>query len=282
MHRYVITTGWWCVDRSSGTDTRRITVGSSEIRSAAFFKRWHAAIDRFTTPVKILVVDSNSPTLPELPSDPRIELLRLDRNAGHATDHTGKLSGVTLAHLCGMTYAYCCDVDYWVYIEQDALIYGDHIVETAIEAMRRDYMWGSGKGVGQPMQQSLMIVRTSAIPGFFRRIASIKAPDAKITPEMKFAIAATPWVRWIPEVFFYHLESKALLYRIARKFRHDVLFRYAAGFDVLPFGYGDKRPIDFHDERFYFQHGSNEELRKYFDRYEDGRVKLDMAASSSS
>src|SRR5437763_1104853 len=124
-YKYVVTTGWWCVENTSVRDTRRVAVGSDEIRGATFFKKWHAAVDRFTRPVKILVVDSNSPTLPELPPDPRIELLRLDRNAGHPSNHTGRLSGVTLAHICGMAYAFCCDVDYWVYIEQDALIYGD-------------------------------------------------------------------------------------------------------------------------------------------------------------
>jgi hypothetical protein len=269
-YRYVVTTGWWCVENTSVRDTRRVAVGSDEIRGASFFRKWHAAVDRFTRPVKILVVDSNSPTPPELPPDPRIELLRLDRNAGHPSNHTGRLSGVTLAHICGMTYAYCCDVDYWVYIEQDALIYGDGIVEAAIDSMKTDFIWGSGENAGQPIQQSMMIVKARAIPNFLKRLTAIRARDVQITPEVKFAIAASPFIRWMPEPLFYEHNSTNLIYRVVRRFRHDVLFRYAAGFDVLPFGYGRRRPVDFDDERFYFQHGTAEEIQQYLRRFDAG------------
>jgi hypothetical protein len=266
-HKYVISTGWWCVETTNVEDERRVTVGSDEIRSSSFFKKWHAAIDRFTNPAKILVVDSSSPTLPVLPADKRVELLRLDRNAGHQSKHTGKFCGVTLAHICGMVYALCCDVDYWVYIEQDALIHGDGIVETAISAMRRDYMWGCGLGTGQPMQQSMMVVRTAAIPEFLNRLLSISARDGQITPEMKFAIAASPLVRWLPELLFHQRDSTNLSYRLLQRFRQTVLFRYAGGFDVLPFGYGRKRPINFADTHFYFQHGTAAELESYYTRF---------------
>jgi hypothetical protein len=265
-HRYVITTGWWCTEKSAVSDTRRITAGSDEIRSASFFKSWHAAVDRFTDPVKILVVDSKSPTPPDLPSDPRIQLLSLDRNPGHSSNHAGKFSGVTLAHICGMIYAFCCDVDYWVYIEQDALIYGDKIVETAISSMKRDYMWGSGVGIPQPMQQSMMIVRTMAIPTFLRNLTAIKARDQEMTPEMKFVVAASLLLRWLPECLFHQIDSQRWICRGIRKLRQNILAHYALGFDVLPFGYGQNRPLDFSAERFYFQHGSQDELDSYFRR----------------
>jgi hypothetical protein len=266
-HKYVISTGWWCVEKSGVRDTRVKTFGADEIRGASFFRIWHAAVDRFANPAKILVVDSSSPTLPELPNDPRIELLRLDRNAGHPSNHSGHLSGVTLAHICGMIYAYCCDVDYWVYIEQDALIHGKGIVETAIEQMKRDLMWGSGVRIPQPMQQSMMIVKRLAIPRFLGHLTAIKARDLDVTPEMKFTIAASALLRCLPERAFYQIHSQRFIARAIRKLRQSFLSRYAGGFDVLPFGYGQERPVDFSKEHFYFQHGSQEELDQYLRRF---------------
>ena len=80
-------------------------------------------------------------------------------NAGYSINHTGHLCGVVRAHLFGISYALINEVDYWVYVEQDALLYGAEIVEKCIDRMKRPYMFGSGEGTPQPTQHSLMIIR---------------------------------------------------------------------------------------------------------------------------
>ncbi len=85
---------------------------------------------------------------------------------GHASVSLNKYSGVTYAHVLGMSYALLEDVDYWVYVEQDALLFGDNIVEYAIEQMRSPVMFGSGKSTPQPMQQSFMIIKKISFQSF--------------------------------------------------------------------------------------------------------------------
>lgn len=256
---YLITTGWWCGE--SG-ELRETCFGDEEIRGKDFFKSWYNAVTSFSKPKKILVVDSASPIKPELPDDDRIEIVSLDINAGHSTKHTGKLCGVTRAHIMGMQYALLCEVDYWVYIEQDALIYGVDIIEDSIKKMNKGIMFGCGRGTPQPMQQSFMIIHREKIPKFLWRLNKINAIDNKISPEMKFAIASSSVLSMLPEFIFYENKSnsplKRRLYRLVSSF-----LKLNLTFDVIPFGYGRKRPIDFNDSQFYFQHGLEEELDNY-------------------
>jgi hypothetical protein len=42
-----------------------------------------------------------------------------------------------------------------------------------------------------------------------------------------------------------------------------ILSNLARGYELLPFGYGRMRPINFQDEVFYFQHGSAAEISEY-------------------
>lgn len=259
--KYVITTGWWC-GPDSGLNDKRTKFGSESIRSLQFFHQWHAAVDKFTNPVKILIVDSASHAIPIPHPDSRVELISLDENAGHSTSHIGKYSGVSRAHLCGMVYALSCNVDYWVYIEQDALIFGNDIVEHAIEHMKGDIMFGDGEGTPQPMQQSFMIIKTTAIPKFIERFTSIKSTDSEIAPEMKFWIASNPWIKYLPEAIFRDSSAADLPFDLMSRVRNRIIST-ARSFDVLPFGYGRSRLINFNDQFYYFQHASDEELQRY-------------------
>ncbi|PWI34556.1 hypothetical protein DI392_05470 [Vibrio albus] len=261
-HKYVITTGWWCGEKTE-LNKLRVEYGASEIRSVSFFDKWFAAIDKYTNPIKILVVDSASPTLPNLPEDKRIELLSVDENSGHSTSHKGKYAGVTRAHIAGMVYAISCEADYWVYVEQDALVYGNDIIEYAISSnSSKDFIFGNGDGTGQPMQQSLMIIKTAAIPDFLRRLTNIKSRDAIISPETKFAIASSRVLSFLPEFIFYQNDGSSFYHKVINKFR-KYLFILFKGYTDLPYGYGRQRPINFDSKRFYFQHGSQEELDAY-------------------
>lgn len=257
----MITSGWWC-GPDSELKNKRTKFGSEQIRNLEFFDKWHAAIDAFTNPIKILIVDSASPHIPTPHKDPRVELISLDENAGHATSHVGKYAGVSRAHLCGMVYALSCNVDYWVYIEQDALIHGKGIVEYAISTMTSDILFGDGDGTPQPMQQSFMIMKTSAIPRFIERFTSIKSRDVEISPEMKFWMASHRWTTYLPERIFQDAAEDILPFGIMGRLRHLLTTR-GRNFEVLPFGYGRARPINFNDHFYYFQHGSNSELEHY-------------------
>ena len=167
---YVLTTGWWC-DLDVDRENRLEYFGSDNIRKADFHLQWYEAIDRFTNPKKIIIVDSASPVPPPYNhEDDRIEHIRLTENAGYSINHKGHLSGVIRAHLYGISYALVNEVDYWVYVEQDALVYGPEIVEHCIDYIKRPYMFGSGKGTLQPVQHSLMIIRKDGYLNYINRI----------------------------------------------------------------------------------------------------------------
>lgn len=256
---YIITTGWWSTE--DDIDERAIKTGDSHIRSKQFHKLWNEVVQRYTSAKKVYVIDSDAPVKPTLDTDNEV-MISLLENAGHSTHHTGKLCGVSRAHLLGMSLAMVNEVDYWVYIEQDALIYGDGIIEKCIEQMKRPYMFGAGRGTPQPVQQSLMIIKTETIPTFIKNFNAIKATDNEISPETKFAIATSPLLMMLPEFLFKEIHKESFKNKVIWK-----LFKIFQGFDNLPFGYGRVRPIDFSDSHFYFQHGNKEELDNFLEKY---------------
>ncbi len=265
---YVLTTGWWC-DIEREHHDRRLYFGSDSIRKADFHHIWYEAIDRFTNPLKIVIVDSVSPVPPPYNrKDSRIEHIRLKENAGYSINHLGHLAGFTRGYLYGIFYALVNEIDYWVYVEQDALLYGSGIVEHCIERMKRPHMFGSGKGTPQPSQQSFMIIRKDGYINYINRLLRIRAKDAIVSPEAKTAIAASSWLSLLPEFFYPKTgDLKALPGRAKRRlFR--LLHHFLKGYDDIPFGYGRRRPICFDDDHFYFQHGNEEELAAYRQKIE--------------
>ncbi|WP_270804867.1 hypothetical protein [Aeromonas sp. QDB66] len=255
--KYVITSGWWC--NNNELDTREKLLGDNLIREKKFFDKWYDAVKSYTNPKKILIVDSNSPIKPELPDDELLEFVSLDENAGHSTNHSGKYCGYTRAIFTGMGYAISCNVDYWVYVEQDALVYGDSIIENAISNMNDDFMFGSGKGTPQILQQSLIVMKTSFIPTFLSNYSKIKATDNKVSPEIKFAISCSNYAK----VYTYLMNSR---YSIANRLGLKLIkhfLRKMIDETALPFGFGRARPIDFSEKNYYFQHGTLEEIELY-------------------
>ncbi len=260
-YTYIITTGWWCTDNDKIED-RLVKYGDTAIRTKDFHNLWFTAVDTYAKPKKIYIIDSNSPVKPEVHTEKEI-LVTLHENAGHSTQHIGKLSGVSRAHVLGMSIAMANEIDYWVYIEQDALIYGEGIIEKCIENMKKSYMFGSGEGTPQPVQQSLMIIKKDAIPTFIKNFNAIKAKDSEISPEMKFAIATSLPLRIVPEVVYKYMEKGTTVSKIVKRVFWP-FFSIFQGFDNIPFGYGRVRPINFDSSHFYFQHGSKDELDSYF------------------
>ena len=184
--------------------------------------------------------------------DHRIEIISLPFNAGHSTKHVGKWSGWMRSVLLGLQYAQVADVEYFVYVEQDVLLRGEGIIEHCIKEMRTPYMFGSGIGTPQIIQQSFFIMHRAGINDFVSRLAAIPFRDSELCAEDKFVIA-TSWT-------LTHLSG--VLARLNRPARQLILRRFA-NYDLLPVGFGRTRPVDFNNKYFYFQHGTDKELEMY-------------------
>lgn len=255
--RYVIGTGWWCPGET--IQDRIQQYGDNAIRSREFHQLWYQAVSRYSNPQKILIVDSNSPLLPVLnPDDDRMELVSLNFNAGHNTALKTKYCGAVRAMQLGLMYALQCDTDYFVYLEQDALIYGAGIIEYCISRMKTQFMFGSGAGTPLRTQQSLFIIRQDGILSFIKRLNEIDQDDHEIYPEEKFHLVCTRGLLGYLVYLSMNRENNILInkldWQVSKVFRN---------YDQLPIGYGRTRPISFNDEYFYFQHGTTDELRKY-------------------
>ena len=250
--KYIIGTGWWSTSDYTYSEERE-KLGDDLIRSAEFHKLWYNALCEYTNPEKIIIVDSNSPVYPPFnKSDNRIEIISLDKNYGHSVDCNSKYSGWMRSCLLGIYYAYLCDADYFVYIEQDALIYGKNIIEYAIDKMDKPFMFGDGDNTPQLIQQSFFIIRKDGYIKFLNHIDDINYTDKEIAPETKFSSIG---LKWFPEVFLKNKLGR-LFCSLTNKFR----------IEYLPFGYGRVRPIDWRDNYFYFQHGTVEEIKKYLNK----------------
>jgi len=262
--KYIIGTGWWCNETSNinQLDARK-TIGSDEIRGQSFHELWYESIKQVATPEKIVMIDSCSPTKPpNIEEKKDIVHIELNENGGHVTNMQGKYCGWTRSVLLGLEYASLCDCDYFVYVEQDVLLSGEGIVEHCISSFneKTNYMFGREVERPQPLQQSFFIVKKEGIDSFVSNLRRIKQGDSKIAPEVRFAMAATPFLMILPRFLFY--KRKGVLGKILMRLR-VYLCRMAGRYAYLPIGYGRERPINFEDKHYYFQHGTKDELEKY-------------------
>lgn len=256
--KYIIGSGWWC---SLDIDQRQNMYGAEEIRGLAFHQHWLKSVKDNTNPERIYIVDSNSPIKPVY--DEIIDVTVLNENGGHSTNIRGKYCGWMRSVIHSMSYAQNCDCDYYVYIEQDVLLKGNGIIEHCISKMRKPYMFGKCKDFHNPLQQSFFIIRKDAIDAFLARIYLITYDDYQISPEKKFALATSPFFLLIPKILFVAPKNKIikkLTWRI-----QNVLARLLGNYDYLPVGYGRDRPLDMGSNFLYFQHGTKEELKEYYD-----------------
>jgi hypothetical protein len=253
---YIIGSGWWSAGGDE-FDTRRKRHGDASTRRADFHRLWYSAIDRFTDPERIVIVDSASPEKPVLRADDRLVWIELPTNAGHPTNHTGHLSGWTLSVVVGLTYALSSEADHFVYIEQDALVFGDGFVERCIAAMTTPFMFGSGHGTPQPLQQSVFLIRRDGFVPFLARLLSIPDRCQDLSPESKFLWASSRLPLWLLP-----LARQRTTSRLAQRWM--LHFR---SFDELPFGPGRARPLDRDAEHFTFQAGEADELAWFNDRF---------------
>jgi hypothetical protein len=256
LPRYTIGSGWWCSDApDTQVNPKRHRAGDDAVRAVGFFEKWLESIYAVSSPDLIVVVDSKSPTKPPQKLRQQVYWLELPFNARHSTDPLGQWSGWLRSVLLGGQYAVTSEADYFVYVEQDCLLGGEGVIEYCIEHMTRGIMFGSGEKTPQPIQQSFFIVAQKKLPQFLKNLVDLKDRDSDLSPEWKFVFAT-----WRPLV---HASNWGLLRsRRARRWVLRLMRRIA--FDELPMDGGRTRPIDFSARYFYFQHGSEAELDRYF------------------
>ncbi|MDP9837770.1 hypothetical protein J2T09_002527 [Neorhizobium huautlense] len=219
---YSIVTGWY----ADHAQRDYKTYGDEFVRSARCFDLWYHCIQRFTDPKSILIIDSASPVLPELPADPRISQVRLQKNFGHAAQDIDFLCGWSRALILGLMYGYANGDEYTVLIEQGTLFHGQDIIEQQIAAHPdADIIAPNGNETPQPLQTGIMIFRTAIIPRFVANYQNITTSDKALSPEVKCAIAARGM-------------------RLA--------------FSDLPFG--RRRPLDWKPSHFFLRHGTQAEI----------------------
>ena len=231
---YVIHSGWWCDETLAHPGSRR-NGSDNRVRSPLFFDVWYECIRTFTSPQKIIVVDSNSPLKPKVNQD--VEFISLKRNFFHAENCDTKYCGWTRAFFTGAFYALMCDADYSVYVEQDCVLVGGGIIEQAIANMEqagRKITYGRLTGLGPLIEQSFVIIKKDYILDFLTKYLSLPQTDnifSGVAPELKFKNINKADNAWC----------------------------------ALPFGYGRNRPINFEDAVFFAQQLTTEELFKLAD-----------------
>jgi hypothetical protein len=226
MYSYIVHSGWWC--DGTGVHPGATKKSDPRIRSQVFFDVWYEFVTRFTKPEKIIVVDSASPTRPQLEGK-SLEFLSMKRNFLHGMTCDTKYGGWTRAFFTGAFYALMNDAEYAVFIEQDCLPVGDGIIESAIAHMGDKQITFS---IGGPnhSDQSLTILRADYILKFAQAFFALPYDDREMDTETKF-------MNVIKE--------------------HD-------SFIELPFGYGRNRPINFKDNMFAAQQWRPDELAQLF------------------
>ena len=253
-------TGWYCAGNPAALDYK--PDGADENRGLALRALWWESINRFVAPSQVVVVDSNSPVSPPDREHfgGRLEHIRLLRNPGHAQTTTYHYCGWTASVLVGLEYALANDLDHFLYIEQDALVFGERFLDRIKDLLRRhQFVFGSGLGTAWPLQQSVFAIRKDGFRSFLSRMHQIPATDRELSPELKFGVAAarSRLTRHALDRFV-RLASPEWRLKSVRK-----TVKVFPEYGVLPFGYGRVRPIRFDDDCFYFQQGTAEELAAY-------------------
>jgi hypothetical protein len=253
----LVASGWFSTNEARSY----VTAGDDLIRGVGFRSLWWKSVDTFIKPEHVFIVDSASPVKPDdaaYTSTP-FQTTELLINPGHSrngkTHYCGYMAGV----LMGLEFALHNDVDMFLYVEQDALVFGDAIVERTKSALRRrDLVFGSG---GLDIQQSFFAANKKGIRHFLSALHAINYSDKQVAPEHKFMFAAS---RFLPSPLIKLAEFTEIpKMRVAGLTLFSLACGLTRNYAFLPFGYGRERPINFADDVFYFQHGSADELAQY-------------------
>lgn len=192
---YVIGTGWWC-----GSKDERYGAGNPakefDCLKLEFADLWWANLKRFTNPEKLLITDSNSPVKPPYWIDGgKIEKFSMITNWGYQVLGSGygyssifrmDSTAVTRAMILQGLYTMLNDIDYYVWLEQDCFLWGEGIIEKAIEDMGEDtdFSANTWAGAGSGIETCFMIFKASRILDIYNKFIEIgdmgmRHPDAE-------------------------------------------------------------------------------------------------------
>ena len=253
----LVTSGWFSTNEARSY----VTAGDELIRGVGFRPLWWKSMDTFIKPQHVFIVDSASPVKPDdaaCTSTP-FQYTELLINPGHSQNGKTHYCGAMAAIIMGLEFALHNDVEMLLYVEQDALVFGDAIVEKTKNALRRkDLVFGSG---ALDIQQSFFAANKKGIRRFLSALHAINYSDKQVAPEHKFMFAAS---RFLPSPLIKLAEFTEIeKMRVAGLRLFSLICGLTKNYAFLPFGYGRKRPINFGDDVFYFQHGSADELARY-------------------
>jgi hypothetical protein len=253
----LVTSGWFATNEARSY----VTAGDELIRGVGFRPLWWKSMDTFIKPQHVFIVDSASPVKPDdaaCTSTP-FQYTELLINPGHSQNGKTHYCGAMAAIIMGLEFALHNDVEMFLYVEQDALVFGDAIVEKTKDALRRkDLVFGSG---ALDIQQSFFAANKKGIRRFLSALHAINYSDKQVAPEHKFMFAAS---RFLPSPIIKLAEFTEIeKMRVAGLRLFSLVCGLTKNYAFLPFGYGRKRPINFGDDVFYFQHGSADELARY-------------------
>ncbi|MDP8984902.1 MAG: hypothetical protein M3N97_07605 [Pseudomonadota bacterium] len=254
----LVASGWY----SSIEPPSYITAGDDLIRGVGFRPLWWRSMDSFIKPRHVFIVDSASPVKPNDAAHTATPFQHTELliNPGHSQNGKTHYCGFMASVILGLEFALHNDVDMFLYVEQDALVFGDSIVAKTKSALRRkDLVFGAG--VARDIQQSFFAANKKGIRRFLSALHAIDYSDKQVAPEHKFMFAAS---RALPGAMIKLAEYTEIpKLRSAGVRLFDGICRLSRNYALLPFGYGRARPINFGDDAFYFQHGSAEELSQY-------------------
>ena len=163
---------------------------------------------------------------------------------------------------------------FFLYVEQDVVLWERDKGELRRRVMmalgKCSFVFGFGQGTPQILQQSFFAIHRRGMRQFLAGLHGIEASARNLSPETKFHIALT---RGFVKSLLCLLSSETRLKklpvfvqrifsRLQRRLR-KTLMKWIRYYQVWDFGYGRLRPINFDDDIFYFQHGSEEELLQY-------------------
>ena len=254
----LVTSGWYATDQTRSY----VTAGDDLIRGPGFRPLWWRSLDTYVEPEHVFIVDSASPVKPgdAAHTSTRFQHLELLINPGHSQNCTTHYCGAMAALILGLEYALFNDVDMVLYIEQDALVYGAGIVEKVKKALRRkDLVFGASSMLD--VQQSFFAASKKGIRHFLSALHAINYSDKQIAPEHKFMFAASRFVP--PAVLALAEYTEVPKLRRAGLTLFNLACAMSKNYELLPFGYGRERPINFNDDTFYFQHGDAAEVQQY-------------------
>jgi hypothetical protein len=260
----LIATGWYCT--KSNQD--RIRYGDDIIRGEDFQEIWDLTLRHHNQINEILVVESKS-EVPFPNKDPVYNIIKLPINLGHSVNHIGEYSGWHASVIIGIEYALMGNYDYFVYIEQDVLTKGHHLINDQIRQMNGDFAFGSGQGTPQPLQQSFFILKKNSYKKFLSRLHCLNPKDSELSPEWKFLVASSN-LFYIFNCFYQLCPKK--YYRYLNKILIHPLYLLTNP-NYLKVKYGRSRPINFNSDYLYFQHGERNEIFSYINSLDFELIK---------